>query len=88
MHNLAYTDDLWVIYLHEFSDGYGGNWDWYPYAACHRIDADVYAVAFWMVYDLLKTDAGIHDVDPFHLVSAEGLLSVGHLKTLKSRVWK
>lgn len=75
--------------MHEFSDGYGGNWDWYPYAACHRIDADVvYAVAFWMVYDLLKTDAGIHDVDPFHLVSAEGLLSVGHLKTLKSRVWK
>lgn len=84
---LAFTDEVWVIYLHEFSDGCGGTWDWYPYSTSLRVDADVYALAFWMIYDLLKADSGIHELDRFHLVSAQGLLSVGDFKNIGDLVW-
>jgi len=84
---LAYTKTAWIIYLHEFSDGAGETWDWYPYAASNKVGGTLRAVGFWMVFDLLKADSSFHEVGPFHVVSGEGLLSVGDFKEIKARIW-
>lgn len=85
---LSYTDSLWVMYLHEFSDGYGGTWEWFPYSVSKRVSVDDRAVGYWMVYDLLRADSTIHELDRYHFVSAEGLLKVGDFAEIGDLIWK
>ena len=85
---LSYTDSHWIIYLHDLSDGFGGSWEWYPYSAADRVDADIRSIAFWMVHDLLSADASMHEVDSYSVVSAEGFLSVGDFSEIGHLVWK
>jgi len=75
------------MYLHEFSDGYGGTWEWFPYSVSKRVSADDRAVGYWMVYDILVADSTVHELDHYHLVSAEGLLRVGDFATIAAMVW-
>jgi hypothetical protein len=84
---LSFTTDDWLIYLHEYYDGMDDTWEWYPYAASPKVDGDIRAISFWLVHDLLKADSREHEVDHFHLVSAQGLLSVGDFKNMGELVW-
>lgn len=84
---LSYTNDYWLIYLHEYSDGMDSYWEWYPYTASPRVDGDVRDIGFWMVHDLLLADARVHEVDRYHIVSAQGLLTVGDFTEIGNLVW-
>ena len=84
---LSYMKDYWLIFLHEYSDGMSPTWEWYPYAAASRVDSDIRAIGFWMVHDLLSADAGMHEVDRYHLVSAQGLLTVGDFAVIGDSIW-
>ena len=85
---LSYDKDHWMIFMHLLEDGSSSwEWSWYLYAIAPRVSADDRSVGFWMIHDLLKYDAVTHEVDEFHLVSGEGLLTVGDFENIGQLVW-
>ena len=85
---LSCNRDYWMIFMHLLEDGSSSwEWSWYLYAIAPKVSGDDRSIGFWMIHDLLKHDAGIHEVDAFHLVSAEGLLTVGDYENIGQLVW-
>ena len=86
---LSKTDHFWLIYLHVLEDGgEEWTWNWSLYAFAERFEcADLLAVGYWMIHDVLETEADSENLDCFHYVSGEGALSVGHFRMIGDHIW-
>jgi hypothetical protein len=86
---LSRTDAYWLIYQHYLEDGgEEWTWEWRPYAFSTYFESpDLLAIAYWMIHDLLKIEAESQNLDSFHLISGEGMLTVGHFKMIDQRIW-
>lgn len=86
---LSYNDDYLLMYLHLLDYGVRPcTWEWCLYAVATKAAGDARSIGFWMVHDLLKADSNTHELDPFHLISDEGALSVSDFNQIKELAWE
>lgn len=86
---LSYTDEFWLIYLHELEDGgTPWSWDWRLYAFAPKFECqDDLRVGYWMIHDVLLAESCLSDLDRFHIIGDEGLLKVSHFTSMSRRIW-
>ena len=81
---LSSSEQGWKLFNAIFDD-YEVEWIWVELCSCRRIDTDDRTVACWLLHDALKDDP--HEIDPFHYIASEGLLSVADFNHISDLVW-
>jgi hypothetical protein len=79
----------WLFWFGHFFDEDPGEWHWkyFPAFTCTKLNMSTEQVAVFMLMEYWRREVAYYDLDRYHWINGEGILSVSQIEAIAEIVW-